>query len=113
MSDITSKEAKNLQILPSRGAVLSCLEELRAGTLQKLRTGRLKDKELEKARNEKARLLVYICQVMAGILKDQDLDEFKQRIAALEDVKAKDERRRGPSYLAEQDPALPQEGTNE
>jgi len=70
--------------IPSRGEVLLTLTWCQNELQKKLKAGRFKDITLEKARNEKMRLLVYTCQVMAGILKDQDLDEIKQRITALE-----------------------------
>ena len=73
-----------LESVSSRGQVLIvltwCLNELQ----RKLKTGRLKNIPLEKARNEKIRLLVYTCQVMAGVIKDQDIDEIKRRIDVLE-----------------------------
>ena len=71
--------------LPSRESVLLCLEECRRDLKNKLDHGRFKSPALEKARNEKIRLLITCCQVMAGIMKDADLDDLKKRLDALED----------------------------
>jgi len=70
---------------PSREVVLACLEEARRDLHTKVKVGRFKSPALEKARNEKIRLLITCCQVMAGIMKDADLDDLKKRLGALED----------------------------
>ena len=70
---------------PSREVVLACLEEARRYLHTKIKSVRVKSPALEKARNEKIRLLITCCQVMAGIMKDADLDDLKKRLDALED----------------------------
>ena len=85
------KKAINLQnveekpLPPSREVVLACLEEARRDLHTKVKVGRFKSPALEKARNEKIRLLITCCQVMAGIMKDADLDDLKKRLDALEE----------------------------
>jgi len=70
---------------PSRDGVLQSLEYIREEVEKSLRSGSMQHPTIEKALNEKARLLIYACQVTAGILKDADLDDIKRRIAALEE----------------------------
>lgn len=82
----------DLLIIPSRDVILSCLEEARRELHHKVTTGRIRDIDLEKARNEKTRLLIYCCSTMAGILKERDLDAMEERLAALEASRS-----RGPS----------------
>ena len=69
---------------PSREVVLACLEEARRDLHTKVKVGRFKSPALEKARNEKIRLLITCCQVMAAIMKDADLDDLKRRLDDLE-----------------------------
>lgn len=71
--------------LVSREGVLQTLEFTRADLQRKLKSGRFRDPEAEKLRDAKTRLLIYNCQVLAGVLKDADLDEIKQRIEQLEE----------------------------
>ena len=80
---IQNEDEKTLP--PSREVVLACLEEARRDLHTKVKVGRFKSPALEKARNEKIRLLITCCQVMAGIMKDADLDDLKKRLDALED----------------------------
>jgi len=86
MNDCENGEPAILTI-PSRASVLECLEEARKELHAKVKTGRIKNQALEKARNEKIRLLIYCCSTLAGILKDRDLDELNERISRLEQAK--------------------------
>ena len=76
-----SEEEKTL---PSRESVLLCLEECRRDLKNKLDHGRFKSPALERERNAKAKILISCCQVMAGIMKDADLDDLKRRLDDLE-----------------------------
>jgi len=69
---------------PYRDDILLTLEEVRIDLVEKCRYGRIKDPENEKIRLLRIRTLVHVCQVMAGILKERDLDDLQERIAALE-----------------------------
>ena len=69
---------------PSREVVLACLEEARRDLHTKIKSGRVKSPALEKARNEKIRLLITCCTAMAAIMKDADLDDLKRRLDNLE-----------------------------
>jgi branched-subunit amino acid aminotransferase/4-amino-4-deoxychorismate lyase len=80
-------EKPEILTIPSRAVVLECLEEARRELHAKVKTGRIKNQALEKARNEKIRLLIYCCSTLAGILKDRDLDELHERISRLEQAK--------------------------
>lgn len=73
-----------ITVIPSRGSVLSDLESVRQDIYHKVKSGRIRDPSVEKARIDQARLFVYICQVEAAIMKDLDLDELKKRVAELE-----------------------------
>lgn len=86
MDDCENGEPAILTI-PSRASVLECLEEARKELHAKVKTGRIKNQALEKARNEKIRLLIYCCSTLAGILKERDMDELHERISRLEKAK--------------------------
>jgi hypothetical protein len=82
-------------LLPSREGILQTLEQVRADLTRKLTTGRFRNPDVEKMRDVKTRLLIYNCQVLAGVLKDADLDDLKHRLEVLEG--RKDPRRIGPT----------------
>lgn len=82
--------------IPSREGVLQALEWSRQQLQQKLQSGRFRDPEAEKLRDAKTRLLIYNCQVLAGVLKDAELEEIKQRIEQLEQRKDKPRRNHTP-----------------
>lgn len=54
-----NKNKPDIELIPSRGEGLSCLAWTQKELQQKLKSGRFRDIPLEKARNEKIRLLVY------------------------------------------------------
>ena len=83
---ITSPPPLVPENIPSREGVLQALEWSRQQLQQKLQSGRFRDPEAEKLRDAKTRLLIYNCQVLAGVLKDAELEEIKQRIEQLEQM---------------------------
>ena len=70
--------------VPSRDDILLTLEEVRIDLAAKCRSNRVRDPDNEKIRLDRTRLLVYICSQMCTIMKERDLDDLQERIAALE-----------------------------
>ena len=51
---------------------------------EKATNGRIRDPDIEKARRESARIVIYACSVFLSALKDEQLDEIEKRLLVLE-----------------------------
>ncbi len=50
----------------------------------KATNGRIRDPDVEKARRESARIVIYACSVFLSALKDEQMDEIEKRLLVLE-----------------------------
>jgi len=89
--------------IPSRNLVLECLENCRKDLHAKVKTGRIKDQSLERARNEKIRLLIYCCSTMAGIMKDREMDALHEKIKHLEEENRSSNKTPGEAIVSPED----------
>lgn len=51
---------------------------------EKATNGRIRDPDIEKARRESARIVIYACSVYLTALKDQELEKIEERLLVLE-----------------------------
>lgn len=51
---------------------------------EKATNGRIRDPDIEKARRESARIVIYACSTLLSALKDEQMDEIEKRLLVLE-----------------------------
>lgn len=68
----------------TREDVLKALTRIINEQRDRATNGRIRDPDVEKARRESARIVIYACSVYINGLRDQELEKIEERLSQLE-----------------------------